>query len=50
MARITVGFRLDPKTAEHLRRVARRDGRIVSAYLRRLVERELNEREDPEDR
>jgi hypothetical protein len=43
MARVTVGFRLDPKEAEDLRRIARREGRIVSALLRDIVRKVIAE-------
>ena len=38
--------RLEPKTIAKLKRAARRDGRSVSNYLGRLVERHIAELED----
>lgn len=38
-----VAFRLDHRQAQSLRRAAREDGRLVSGYLRALVEKALAE-------
>ena len=38
---VVVGFRVNPETARVIRKAARRDGRTVSSFLARLVERVL---------
>lgn len=45
MARETViAFRLNTQQAQNLRRAARQEGRVLSVYLRALVEKAIAER------
>lgn len=49
LPRVVVGFRVHPETARQLRHRARQDGRTISGFLMRLVERELVDEQKTEN-